>query len=55
MDDMFATAVPEEEMEEARRKHQRRRLEREAKMWDADNLPKRISMSEVIDRKVSEQ
>ena len=53
--DMFATAVPDEQMEEARKKHQRRKLEREAKMWDAENLPKRISMKEVIERKVNEQ
>ncbi|XP_078484235.1 tetratricopeptide repeat protein 16-like [Ciona intestinalis] len=50
----FATSVPEEDIEDARRRQQRRKMEIEAKMWDQENMAQRLTMSEVIDKKVQE-
>ncbi|XP_076802726.1 tetratricopeptide repeat protein 16-like isoform X2 [Clavelina lepadiformis] len=50
----FSTSIPEEEMDEARRRQQRRKLEQEVRMYDPDNPPVRLTMQQVIDEKVLE-
>nr|CAB3267325.1 tetratricopeptide repeat protein 16-like [Phallusia mammillata] len=53
-DSIFPTSVPEEDLEEARKRQKRRMLEREAKMWDRENAPSRKGMQDVVDERVDQ-